>query len=105
MATTNYIDHKVYAKNNENLVYVVESVTSYNNGCDYMQINLKLVAGLDYINPDESDVQGWCSADNFVDEVQDEYVTQYFVTESMIECLEENGYTIMEHAPNIVSTK
>lgn len=105
MATTNYIDSKIYVRNNDNLIYVVESVTSYNNGCDYLQVNLKLVAGIDYISPDENDVQGWCSANNFVEEVQEDSINQYFIKESMIEALESNGYTIVENVPAIVLEK
>ena len=105
MATTNYIDSKIYVRNNDNLIYVVESVTSYNNGCDYMQVNLKLVAGIDYINPDENDMQGWCSANNFIEEVQEDSINQYFIKESMIEALENNDYTIVENVPTIVLEK
>lgn len=99
MATTNYIDAKIYVQNDDNLVYVVKSVTSYNNGCNYLQINLKLVAGLDYVNPDYSDVQGWCPADNFDKEYQEDYIYQYFIEESMTEALEDNGYKVMEYVP------
>lgn len=105
MATTNYINSKIYVRNNDNLIYVVESVTSYNNGCDYLQVNLKLVAGIDYINPDENDVQCWCSANNFVEEVQEDSINQYFIKESMIEALENNDYTIVENVPTIVLEK
>lgn len=105
MATTNYIDSKIYVRNNDNLIYVVESVTSYNNGCDYMQVNLKLVAGIDYINPDENDMQDWCSANNFVEEVQEDSINQYFIKESMVEALENNDYTIVENVPTIVLEK
>lgn len=105
MATTNYIDSKIYVRNNDNLIYIVESVTSYNNGCDYMQVNLKLVAGIDYINPDENNMQGWCSANNFVEEVQEDSINQYFIKESMVEALENNDYTIVENVPTIVLEK
>lgn len=105
MATTNYIDSKIYVRNSDNLIYVVESVTSYNNGCDYLQVNLKLVAGMDYIIPDENDVQGWCSANNFVEEIQEDSINQYFIKESMIEALENNDYTIVENVPAIVLEK
>ena len=105
MTTTNYIDSKIYVRNNDNLIYVVESVTSYNNGCDYLQVNLKLVAGMDYISPDENDVQSLCSANNFVEEVQEDSINQYFIKESMIEALENNDYTIVENVPTIVLEK
>ena len=64
-------------------------------------INLILVAGYDYINTDENDIQGYVSASNFVDGVQDETVVQYFMVESMKQCLIDNGYEILDTLPMI----
>lgn len=89
-------NHKFYVMNeDEKLVYKVgEYETYYNHNA--LQINLELVAGWDYINPDYNDVQGWCPADRFVEDVQFEMVSQYFLKEGMEEALEANGYTILE---------
>lgn len=90
-------NHKFYVVNDTgNFVYKVGEFETYGN-TEYILINLELVAGWDYVNPDENDVQGWVSADNFVEDVQFEDVTQYFIKEGMEEALTENGYTILEN--------
>ena len=77
------------------LVYLVnEYETFYSSG--HLQIHLELVAGWDYVNPDYNDIQGWCPADRFIEEVQDEYINQYFLKEGMEEALEENGFTVLK---------
>ena len=89
-------NNKFYVINSdEKLVYKVGEYETY-SGCTYLQINLELVAGWDYVNPDYNDVQGWCPADRFVEDIQFEMVSQYFLAEGMKEALEENGYTILE---------
>lgn len=100
---TQYLgNRKFYVYNStEKLVYLVNEFEAYYNS-EYLQIHLELVAGWDYVNPDENDVQSWVSADKFIEEVQDEYINQYFLKEGMEEALEENGYTILkeEHISN-----
>lgn len=89
-------NHKFYVVNEaEKLVYKVgEYETFY--GHDAIHIHLELVAGWDYVNPDENDVQGWCPADRFVEDVQEEMVFQYFLVEGMKEALKANDYTVLE---------
>lgn len=86
---------KFYVINEENLVYKVGEFETYGN-TDFITWELELVAGLDYVNPDESDIQDWVEADNFIEDVQYEYVTQYFLKEGAEEALEENGYKVVE---------
>lgn len=89
-------NNKFYVVNDdEKMVYKVGEYETYSN-CTYLQINLELVAGWDYVNPDYNDVQGWCPADRFVEDVQFEMVSQYFLKEGMEEALEANGYTVLE---------
>lgn len=89
--------HKFYVENEEEkLVYKVGNYETFSD-CSYLIINLELVAGWDYVNPDANDVQGWCAAEKFVEDVQSETVTQYFLQEGMKEALVENGYTILEN--------
>lgn len=89
-------NHKFYVLNpDEKLVYKVGEFESY-SGYEAIHIHLELVAGWDYVNPDENDVQGWCPADRFVEDVQTEIVAQYFLVEGMKEALEENDYTILD---------
>ena len=88
--------NKFYVVNeDEKLVYKVGEYETF-SGCTYLQINLELVAGWDYVNPDCNDVQGWCPADRFVEDVQFETALQYFLKEGMEEALEANGFTILE---------
>ena len=86
---------KFYVINGENLVYKVGEFETYGN-TDYILWELELVAGLDYVNVDYSDIQDWVGADNFVEDVQYEYVSQYFLAEGAKEALEANGYTVLE---------
>lgn len=89
-------NHKFYVTDEtKKLVYKVGEFETYGN-TEYILINLELVAGWDYVNPDENDVQGWVGAENFVEDIQTEDVTQYFIVEGMKEALEANGYTILE---------
>ena len=88
--------HKFYVINeDEKLVYKVGIYETYTD-TDYLHIHLELVAGWDYVNPDANDVQGWCPAERFVEDVQSEIVSQFFLQESMTEALEANGYTVLE---------
>lgn len=90
-------NHKFYVVNDtENLVYKVSEFEVYDNH-DGIHIHLELVAGWDYVNPDENDVQGWCPADKFVDDVQTEIIAQYFLVEGMKEALAANDYTVLEN--------
>lgn len=84
----------IYAINEGKLVYQVSNI-ELNKGTDYLSIELKLVAGWDYIG--DSNTQGWAAADNFVEDVQYESIIQYFLKEGLIECLEGNGYTVVEN--------
>lgn len=95
-------NHKFYVVNEDaKLVYKVGEFNIYDN-CEAIEIHLELVAGWDYVNPDENDVQGWCPANRFVEEVQDEYINQYFLVEGMKEALQENGYTVLDKInPNL----
>ena len=89
-------NHKFYVMNEDaKLVYKVGEFNVYDNSTA-IEIHLELVAGWDYVNPDYNDVQGWCPADRFVEDIQYEYVNQYFLEESMKEALEANDYTILE---------
>lgn len=87
-------NNALYVQNDDKLVYKVESFEAY-DGWNSLHLNLVLVAGWDYLRPDHSDVQGWCGANWFVEEVQTETVIQYFMEEGMKESLEANGYEVL----------
>jgi hypothetical protein len=86
---------KFYVINEENFVYKVGEFETYGN-TDYILWELELVAGIDYVDVDYSDIQDWVPADNYIEDVQYEYVTQYFLVEGAKEALEANGYTILK---------
>lgn len=93
-------NNEIYVKTESNLLYKTESIVMHD--CEsYLTVNLELVAGYDYINPDENNIQGYISASNFVDSVQTESVVQYYMVESMKRCLIDNGYEILETLPMI----
>lgn len=83
----------LYALNEDKFVYCVESIESYDNH-DYFSVELKLVAGWDYL--DDSNSQGWVPADRFIDDVQYDSIVQYFTIESLTEALEEKGYKVVK---------
>ena len=89
-------DKKMFVKNTENFVYMINGFQAYDN-CEYIRLHLELVSGWDYVNPDENDMQGWCNADRFIEDIQDEYIYQYFLHESMEQCLVENDYVILKN--------
>ena len=93
-----YLENKKFYVVNEEakLVYEVGEYETH-SGSDALYIHLELVAGWDYVNPDENDIQGWCPADRFIEEVQSEMVAQYFLVEGMREALEANDCTILEN--------
>lgn len=86
---------KFYVKNEENFIYEVKSFEAY-DGYNTLHFNLELVAGWDYINPDMNDIQGYVPADRFVEDLQSETVIQYFMEESLKECMEANDYEVLE---------
>lgn len=88
--------HKFYVINEDKtLVYKVGEYETYGNA-SFITFTLELVAGVDYINPDENDIQGFVPADRFVEDIQYEYVNQYFLEEGTKEALEANDYTVLE---------
>lgn len=92
---------------NYNLIYEVkfnerDMVYKTNKPRDsYIILGLELICGYDYVNPDYSNVQGYVSADHFIDDVQYEQVVCYFITESVENALVENGYEIIDRLPKI----
>lgn len=86
----------------DDMIYEVKHVdTQYKGMNSYSTYSLYLVAGMEYINPDYSDQQGWVGPDRFVDDVQYDSIVHYFVTESLEDCLADNGYAIIDRLPQI----
>lgn len=100
-----YLENKkVYVKNEDNLIYEVVSMDAF-SGTDSIHLNLELLGGYDYIDVDYSDVQGYVSKENFTEDLHTTTEVFYFMQESMVECLEENGYTILNKLPVIHESK
>lgn len=94
-----YLEGKaIFVKNDDKLVYKVESMEIY-DGYNSLRLNLVLVSGWDYVNPDMNDMQGWCPADRFIEDVQDVQEICYIMEESVKECLEANGYEVLKELP------
>ena len=81
----------LYVQNEEKMVYKVEMVARQVSEFYYL-LNLELVVGWDYVNPDENDVQGYVGAENFVEEVQYESFAFYPIEETINGRLEEEGF-------------
>lgn len=82
----------------DGLVYKLDSLNVYNGGRDYHEMNLELICGWDYIDPDMGDEMGWCKPDRFVESVRSETVPLYYLWESAEAALKENGYEIIDEA-------
>ena len=92
-----YLENKkFYVVNEDKLVYKVGTFEAY-DGYDTLHFNLELVAGWDYINPDMNDIQGWCPAERFIEDVQSEIVIVYMMEESVKKSFEANDYIILEN--------
>lgn len=97
-----YLNNKsFYAMTENKLVYKVSEFETY-DGYDSIHYSLELIAGWDYINPDWTNEQGFCKAENFVDDVQSETVIQYFFLESMAEAFAQNDYIILTEFNEII---
>lgn len=88
---TYFNQNAIYVKNEDNLIYKVTGFNSY-DGYNWIHLNLELYAGYD---------EGWKNPENFIEDVQSEQVICYIFHEGINECLEANGYEILENLPAI----
>ena len=102
------MENILYVKNESKMIYKVTIGEDYYtrrnsniNSNTYFTVDLELVAGIDYINPDTSDQQGYVKANKFTDEVQYESFTVYPLDETIKQRLEDEGYTIISELPTI----
>lgn len=87
---------QVHVINEEKYIYKISQFRELQSSELGFTYDLDLVAGYDYINPDENDIQGFVSAENFTDEVQGDILTVYPLSESLGERLEESGYKVID---------
>jgi isopentenyldiphosphate isomerase len=85
----------VHVINEDKLIYKVYSVEQLGSEEICYNYNFELIAGHDYINPDESDAQGFVTADKFVEYLQHHNITVFPLTESLGSRLEEDGFTVI----------
>ncbi len=85
----------VYVINEDKLIYKIYSVEQLGSTEICYNYNFELVAGHDYINPDESNAQGFVSAGNFVEHVQYDSLTVLPLSESLGERLADEGYKVI----------
>ena len=76
-------------------IYKIDTVKEIGSGSHALQYELELVAGHDYINPDENDIQGFVDNRAFVESVQYEDLTVFPLEESLGERLKEEGYRVI----------
>ena len=85
---------RLLVQNEDKMVYEVELKMEQPSEF-YGMLGLTLVCGWDYVSED-SDIQGYVAPDNFVEDVQYEYITFLPLHENIIERLEEEGYKKVE---------
>lgn len=85
----------VYVMNEDNFIYKLLSVEEVDSTEYILCYMLDLVAGYDYINPDESNAQGYTGPEAFVEDVQWDSFTVYPLEESLGERLVEEGYKVI----------
>ncbi|MDX5885024.1 hypothetical protein [Bacillus cereus group sp. BfR-BA-00999] len=86
----------VHVINEEKMIYKISRYRELQSSTLGFTYDLDLVAGYDYINPDENDIQGFVEAKNFTDDVQSDILTVYPLSESLGERLEESGYKVIK---------
>lgn len=93
------IKKTVYVEDEFNFIYKMADVELRADG--WLNITLKLVCGIDYINPDASDVRGYVDNKNFIEEAQCEIFTCDIMNESINEAIKYNGYKKIKKLPKI----
>lgn len=85
----------IYVINESRFIYKIVSFYELGSTEFLLNYNLELVAGFDYINPDENNAQGFISANMFVDYVQTDNITVFPLSESLGDRLKEEGYKVI----------
>jgi len=84
----------LYAINEEEtMIYKLESFNQMGMSNDFgLSVDMELIAGIEYVNPDYSNAQGWVSKEAFVEHTHDETFTFYPFVETLAEALKEAGF-------------
>ncbi len=90
---------QLFVENSDHLIYELKDIELMENGLAYLYLDL--VCGYDYVDPDNSDKQGYVDSSKFVEEVQHEIVSCDILAESLTKALNNDGYTIKKELPKI----
>lgn len=80
----------------DDMIYKIESVEIPVNTEFVLRYSFVLVAGKEYINPDESNREGWVEASVFNEDMQDYGITVYPVNETLEEQIEGDGFKMFD---------
>ena len=92
-------DKQLFVENDDRMVFELKDIELMGNGLAYLYLDL--VCGYDYIDPDNSNEQGYVDKSNFVKEAQHEIVSCDVMAESFVNALNNDGFTIREKLPKI----
>lgn len=92
---TNFLQ-EIHVITEEKMIYRLTDMRIMDSRQHGFIYELELVAGYDYINPDENDIQGFVDAESFTEDVQDEEFTVYPMHESLADRLKEEGFTVID---------
>lgn len=96
------MNKKMYVKDKDDYIYEVYFGRVIDSSEPFVYAyGLELVAGVDYINADYSDEQGYVHADNFSDDIQLVNLVVYSLSETILERLEQEGYKVIKKLPII----
>lgn len=84
---------ELHVINGDNLIYKLTGFNQIDSTAIGFSYNLELVAGYEYIDADNSNVQGYVSKEAFTDEVQWDMITFYPLIETLAEALADSDYT------------
>ena len=90
---------ELYVENADRMIYKLQDIELKENGLAYLYLDL--VCGYDYVDPDNSDLQGYVDNSRFVEEVQHEIVSCDILAESLLNALNNDGYHILKILPKI----
>ena len=90
------INKKIYVQNADKFIYKVADLELRADG--WANIWLDLVCGIDYINADEGNALGYVSKENFVEEIEHEFISCDMMNESITQALEYHGFTVVKGA-------
>lgn len=90
---------QLFVENSDHLIYELKDIELKENGLAYLYLDL--VCGYDYVDPDNSNEQGYVDNSKFVEEVQHEIVSCDVMKESLITALNNDGFSVINALPKI----